>query len=441
MFPKVKLYKNEVTFFAIASLMVSFDVFLVLDIGGFSIRMSQLLLMLPIVLFILHFLIRGECKAPLGYKSLVVWFVFLVLFIPHTTFIVRNISYVIWMLFNILLIFSSVQFINNDKKLLYVFKAYLYSYLFVGSFGISQFVLSVLGINPPLVTQFWPNGIARINGFSFEPSYFATYMIMGWVLFLYLKLTKTSIVSKRFLNIGFGIITVSLILSTSRMGILMLGLWVSGYVILFLKWIFKGRFHKPYFKIILSFGVVFCAVVWFILFDSSGKYDFLLAGTGLKGTANHSVETRDSDLRDTLNVFFESPFIGYSLGGVAPAIGGMYGVNVTDQVTVQKYEGMSVFLEVLAASGIIGFIPFILYILSIIIKPLKLAKLINKDSKDILMGFALSLIAILILLQFNQNISRLYLWFHIALLSSAYSVSKSNFIRDSNEKKAYIKKV
>ena len=76
---------------------------------------------------------------------------------------------------------------------------------------------------------------------------------------------------------------------------------------------------------------------------------------------------------------------------------------------------MTVLLEILAASGVIGFILFLLYFMKTLIKPLL-------ENNIILKALVISLIIEFILLQFNQNIQRLYFWLHIAVLSMFYSI-------------------
>ncbi|GGK37106.1 hypothetical protein GCM10010965_32440 [Caldalkalibacillus thermarum] len=160
------------------------------------------------------------------------------------------------------------------------------------------------------------------------------------------------------------------------------------------------------------------------VFYGGERTAFLLSGTGINGTSSHSVDARFENFTDTLNVFMKNPLIGVSLGGVAPAIGRLHGITVTDQETAKHFEGISIFAEVLAASGIIGFTFFMSYIFTIIFKPFILSKKINNQLiSGLLKGMVFSLIGLLIILQFNQNILRLYLWLHIGILSALYSVS------------------
>jgi len=407
---------------------VSFDIFLTVSPFGFTLRFAQLLLVVPILFFVANTLIMGKIKMPVGGLPLLIWLFFMILFVPNTPFLERSVGYVFWLALNILMIFAGVLIVNSEERFLKLIKWYIYSFVFVSMFGIIQFILPILGIEPPLVQQWWSSSIARVNGFSYEPSYFATYILIGWVLTFYLHQKRIKIVSKKRLNIILLILTFALVLSSSRMGILMMGLWFARYVFLLIRDLFKGYINLKFLRI-LFLPTLFLGVAFLILYVSGNlqSIDFLLAGTGIFDSSAHSVNHRSNQLFDTFLAFKESPWIGYSIGGVAPAIGGIYNIKVVTQESAAAFEGMSIFAQVLAASGIVGFLFFIWYILKLVISPLKLAKNVKDEKlKNILIGLVLSTVFLLIILQMNQNILRMYFWFHLMVLSVGYSVISKN---------------
>lgn len=430
--------QSKYTFLIILiSLTCSFDIFLNLTISGFSFRISQLVSMILILFWAINVLITQKIQLFIGSISLCIWSVCIIVFIPNTTFLTRNIGYAFWLILNALMIFGMVKFIN-EKNIKKILRQYLYSFAFIGIFGLLQFALGIIGIDPPFITQWWTPRLPRINGLSYEPSYYSTYLLTGWVLIFYLCIEKIKIlktIRKQYFLLF--IITLAMVLSSSRMGILMMVLWIFRYVYLFLKYLGKGLIHKKY-AIISFLGLItiISATLYFI--NDFSKVSFLLNGTGIEGTASHSIDGRSYNLQNTIEVFKEHPKIGVSLGGIAPAIGELHGVYVADQQTAKMFEGQTIFAEVLAASGIFAFIPFVIFILTIIIKPFKLAKKIPKENKNILNSLTWALIALLVILQFNQNILRVYLWFHIGLLCSAYNIYKKEF-NISNKKRRKIR--
>lgn len=174
--------------------------------------------------------------------------------------------------------------------------------------------------------------------------------------------------------------------------------------------------------IVLSVGAAAALTVY----KADHLMRFLAGGTGLFGTPAHSTAGRSDRMFETLAVVRKSPFVGYSLGGVAAAIAESHGETVTTQEGAKNREAVSVFLEVLAASGVIGFVPFVAYILTLFIKPAGLARLSEDQYRAILTALLWALAMEFLVLQFNQNILRPYLWFHIAVLSATYAGLKDH---------------
>src|SRR5262249_40687611 len=122
-----------------------------------------------------------------------------------------------------------------------------------------------------------------------------------------------------------------------------------------------------------------------------------------------------------------SPFIGYSLGGIAPAIREQkHDTAIRTNLDAKQYEGNSVFIEVLAASGVIGFVPFVVYLITLLVKPSVLALASPEPIRGVLLGLVWGLAIELVALQASQNILRPYLWFHIAIVSAAYAATRAS---------------
>ncbi|MFU2074254.1 hypothetical protein, partial [Gallibacterium anatis] len=170
--------------------------------------------------------------------------------------------------------------------------------------------------------------------------------------------------------------------------------------------------------ILMIYLISFILIMGFILFFDLEKILFLLNGTGLFGTSSHSASMRGSDALYTLETFLNSPFIGYSLGGVATAIAEIQGIVVNSQAEAKLYEGMNIFLEILAASGIFGFLFFILWLKRLFKVSKKVSYICKEDTISfIILALRFSLIGELMLLMFNQNILRPYLWVLIGMLN------------------------
>jgi hypothetical protein len=166
----------------------SFDIFLNFKVGGFSLRFCYLAIILGLALNApaLH---RMALRKPafLGAAPLAIWTLFLILFVPNTPYLPRNIGYMGWHLIHIGFILILVQGIGRRETFEALYKAYILSFFGVAVFGLIQFFVGLTGFDL-LVTQWWMKGrLPRINGFSYEPSYFGSYLIIGWIQMFFLS--------------------------------------------------------------------------------------------------------------------------------------------------------------------------------------------------------------------------------------------------------------
>lgn len=405
--------------YCIAIFTVSFDVILNFNIGP-NVRFSQILF----IIFILSaFFLRAIAKVvlPIGFKYLLIWTFFIIIFIPNSGFIEKGIGYLLWLLLNVLLIFFTNLYYCQSLSLIKIIRFYLISFIYIAFFGIVQFISGILGFGELLLVQTWwiPDVLPRLNGFSYEPSFYATYLMLGWVSIGYMLQNKVYLFSRFFLSAAFVLITSALILSGSRLGYVFMGLWTMIYLFFLLFNSKKLNYLKIIFLLLVTV-LIFSCILFFEIIDSD-FFKTLAFGTGLGETSDHSIVDRLSGAYDLIQIFLDSPFIGYSLGGLSYALGNLNAI-VVDDFASAKLEGNGVFLEVLAASGAVGFFPFLFYIIVLIIRPFKLKYTENfLYSAKLLHGMTWALVFELLIMQANQNILRPYLWLHIAIMCALYS--------------------
>lgn len=417
----------------------SFDIALVLEAGG-NYRFCQVIAPLLLVLAILK-ATRGATIPVLGAVPLFIWLIFQISFIPSTDFWPKSVGYCLWLFFNLGLLFSWVQLFSEDSKsLLTILRGYVYSFAIVSGFGIVQFSLPLLGFEGLLVKQWLiPGVLPRVNGFSYEPSYFATYLLIGFVFIGSLRRQRSSLLPAKPLLAIYCVIAVGIVLSSSRMGILFLLIdvflaqlrpWLS-----FLSDVLKLRLAlsrvralvPSFLSIALLSGVIACAVL--VIENNPAMALVLLNGTGISDTGAHSVIQREDALQETLTVFLQHPVIGRSLGGVSTAIADLHGEKIHSFEASKDFEGMSVFAEALAASGVIGIVPFVSFLITTVRKPLRVARVAPRFHSTILRALARSLLFAWAILQFNQNMLRPYLWTHLAILAAVYASTLQSLAR------------
>lgn len=402
-------------------LSASFDIFLNLNIYGFNIRLFYAIEFLLFLIFIYKVIVSRVISIFVGGKTIAIWFLFVMVFVPNTTFIVRSIGYALWLFFSILLILLMVNMLKNIVLFYKIFNLFVLSFFIISCFGIMQFIAGLIGIDL-LVSQWWEYGrLPRVNGFSYEPSYYAAYMIIGWSILLYIYY-HGFILQKKY-KLYFYIITISIFISSSRMGILVM---VIALFILFLKDVLRLKIRIKSIKFAFISGL--CLLSFAILFVINlNNVQFLLSGLGFFEGSSHSSSIRLKEQAQTIEIFLKSPLVGYSLGGVASAIGALNGIEITSQDEAKQHEGMNIIVEVLAASGIIGFLFFIVFFLLMYKKAYKVSKALAKENYEysiIINSLAFALIIETIMLMMNQNILRPYFWILVAVFNTSITLGK-----------------
>jgi O-antigen ligase len=416
----------------------SFDVFLNLTISSFTLRFVFLLIILFITLN--FFVSKQLIYSFIGYKYLFPWLILQILFVFNTTFISRNVLYLLWMLLYTFFLMSMVSTIKSKALFYKVIWVYLKSFFFVAAFGLIQFTLGLFGFDI-LISQWWVPGILpRINGFSYEPSFFSTYLMIGWGVSFYIYLTKKSHALKVFRNNGriLFLISTVIILSSSRIGIFIV-------VICFLAtFIYRLIFTFNFLRKLYSFFFLLC--LYFVLIQSIEfkKYSFFLTGIGvISELGDQSLKGRFERAYDTFDVFLANPVIGVGLGGIPSGIGLKNNLIVKNQSQIKAssyhgmekgywagLEGQNVFIELLASSGILGYPLILIFFWVTFIKPLKLTKLnLRRSDKYLLRAMLFAGFLIFVMLFFNQNILRPWLWIHLSLINVFYFI----LIKELNE--------
>jgi O-Antigen ligase len=405
---------------ALCAVFISSDLIAV-KAAGFTLRPADLL-MAVIVLFTLPEAVGGlDFRWPVGFGMLVLWTVFVLIFVPNTPFLLRSVGYAAWLLLDGAFVFAVVQVINSRAKLKFILRWYAVSFGLIAAFGLLQFLLPFVGVTPPLLRQWWiPGHLARVNGLSYEPSYFAGYMATGWIFLTSLAMHRSALLSRRATWVLIALSSAVLFVCGSRSG------WI-----LMIAWAIWNLFRALKRKTLrLGAGVLVVAALGACsvhgIRSAARANDVFLIGTGLAGTSSYSIKGRLKGFEDTLHVFIDNPLIGVSLGGVIPAIASMQGkltVHQSDtKKDVQQSQGSTA--EALAATGIFGFPFYVLYIFGLIWKPRKLLR-----SSPELTALLNSFIAAMIVMQVQTNILQGYVWLAIALLSACYAVLRAPLVR------------
>ena len=404
----------------------SCDLVLTFNLGG-TLRLCQILMIFVCIAAMAHAIQNARILWPRGGTALAIWLIGQMLCLPLSGNWGLGLEFFALLLFTCSGIFAVVQLYGLSDLIAPLMRLYMTSYVAVAFYGLFQFAMPIVGIEAPFTQQWFVHGkLARINGFNYEPSYYATYMIMGWIMLIDLRASKARIAAGAWWKWATIIVTASLFLSSSKTA------WV--FMIVELAARFAPRFWVK-FRISLNTGKflvrlphkgLFWYAVSLLLFAAAGSYyiqkvqispAIFLAGTGLANTPAHSLNDRQNAMAVSWEAFKESPFVGRSLGGVPVYLAARNGIQISTIGELRGFWGFPVLLDVLMASGLIGFIPFVVFLYAITRGAWKLAvRRWPEERARWLRALARAMIFEWLILLTDQNLLRVYLWFHITMV-------------------------
>jgi O-antigen ligase len=414
----------------VAFFTASCDKILNVNLGG-SLRLCQIVMIVVCLAAAARVIQTGTVLWPRGSNSLTMWMVIQAAFIPLSGVMSIGLTFYVLLLFTVVSVLALVQLYGMSDHIESLMRMYLLSFVFIACVGLVQFALPLMGLPSFMVQQWIVHGrLARISAFSYEPSFYITYLTMGWIMLIELRHSRARITQGSLWRIATILVTASLFLSTSKTawvfmlleGALRLAppLWRS--LRSFLADIRRGRIvvRIPG-RTLLRNGLILIVVAIAgaaILARFISNPAIFLSGTGLASQPAHSVNTRLDVFHQTLEAYEQHPFIGRSIGGVSIYIASRQGIEVTTMEMVRSFWGFPVLLDVLVASGLFGFIPFLVFLYANTIRPLRLARRLWPDERARwVRALARAMIFEWLILLVDQNLLRTYLWFQISMVA------------------------
>lgn len=332
------------------------------------------------------------------------------------THLARSFGYLNVYLFNFicyfLLPFNLVRQFDQEK----IFRLYFLSFICVGVYAASQILLSIFGIYDPIAVQ-RVGSFARGQAWCYEPSYYALYM-MAFVMFFNARVVFRR--DEKFSKMKLLGVNLLLLVSTSTSVFFAYPIFFAICLILAIL-----PFIQPYVKNVKRRVLLFtvkCATIFGLMalflselfFHSFYKFFYL-------GFATHwSFRGRWESIVRCWNLFLEHPIFGVGVGGVGPYFyqdvyqAGNFPETLKE---LELFDPMNVFTEVLASLGICGLCGFC-FLACRFYTIFKVANMnFELSQKERAEGIALfiSLIVMMLVLQFNQGLFRPYIWAHAGM--------------------------
>jgi len=308
-----------------------------------------------------------------------------------------------------------------------VFKIYKASFIATGVFGALQFFASFGGILLPFVGQTIGGTIARGQAMTYEPSYFALYMI-AYVMYYnacYLFFFETVMEKKKIMHLF--LVNIMLIVSTSTGAFFAYFVMVGVFFLLqSSRWVrsCKRKMVKKLALFSLSFAALF-AVIAVVAKDIFLNTFWKFFRQGFM--AHGSFVERWQGIVNAWNVFIEHPWFGVGVGGVGPFLFQKENSTNVSEVTKEMlipYDPTNVLTELLASMGVVGTLAFAVFFFLYFKRFYSVTRIkeLTMEEKGTIYALLVSLLVMLIVLQFNQNLFRSYVWVHMAFCLG-YSVS------------------
>ena len=412
----------------VAMVFASGDVWPVLKLG-FTFRLAQFVIILATLIVMLMPRVRLRVIPGLKWMfGFVLWIIFT---LPLSLLFQRSVAYVVWTISDFLIVATFVQYFGEPRKAEVLVRWYAVSFIAISTFGLLQLVLGLMG-HSLLIRQWWIEGVLpRVNGISYEPSYYSTYLIAGWVFALRLLEGNVPVPNRRVQWLCAGSTTVALLICGSRMGWLMMLLWggFRGFVKIagpLSRGCVKRRWLGRLPLLILMSGLSSAAVLHYARVETAEleKVSFLLRGLDLVGDSGRSSKPREDELLWTLDAFAEHPLVGTGIGALPVDIAPHEGAAVHTVRQAKEHEGMSILPEIFASTGLVGG-GLMLGLTAAVVRKYKLATTgAFTWQRELMRAVAWGLIWMLFTLQMNQNFLRIYIYVDLAVLLSccvAYS--------------------
>ncbi|QJR21545.1 hypothetical protein BREVNS_0795 [Brevinematales bacterium NS] len=402
----------------------SMDIVLVMKVAGFHVRFSLLVMMVLEAVWLVSLWRSRRVFLISGMGWLVLLALLNTVFALNSSLPLRSFGYALWLWVFVVWVFVMVQvsagtfFFQEEKKNLFsrLLLVYMLSFLPALLMGWLQWIVpSLAWIREGLWRTQWTlplfgeYSLYRVNGWNYEPSYYATYLVVLPPL-LWVWARQSQGVQRLFVWL-YLVLTVMMIgFSTSRMG--WLALIIEGVVIILIEgglWL-KKRYGLKAFR-----GVLVVGTVSFVLTGIGFLLFFPWERVAAK-VLRYSYFDRMEGIQNTLEVFFRHPFASVSLGGVAPDIA-LFRGNIVPQGNsdVKPFEGAGVPLELLAGLGVLGAFVVAGLLASLFFFSFFSWRRFSSQEKAWFLALAGGLVMQGFLLLFNQNILRVYVWNHVAM--------------------------
>lgn len=392
------------------------------DLGGVTIRISQILAMITLTGWFFHHLFKKSFLLKYNPLALAVAVFLLINLVSllNAENIERSVAVYLYTLFTVVFSLIIPQLVTKKETVEKAVKIILISALLVGAFGIYQYLGDIVGLPQSLtgLRDLYTKdvlGFPRIQSTALEPLYFANYLLIPLGLLCSLFLSKDS--KYKYYQLAFLLILLgtNLILTVSRGGYMAVGALLLTIVVFFFRNIFAPK------KIII--GLLAVIVIAYIAIRFLGMGDTLnievFRGHVINVFYGAAYSERVETLQTAQAAFHLHPWVGIGVGGFGPF------------AAVHPYapppEGWKIvnneFVELLAEVGVLGFLSFITLALILFFRSLKAIQVVkDRYLRTVMIGLFAAFIGILVQYQTFSVLYIMHVWFLIGLMVAVQNI-------------------
>lgn len=405
-----------------------------LDVAGFTLRVSQVCIVLLFGFIFLEIIARYR-RSVIFAPPLFLYVLYLAfsLFSFWDTFDIKR-SLLIFILHLFMLVVAVViaQVITKKEQLERYIQLFMLVSIVIAGLGLLQFVGDMIGL-PQSITGLSDRyvksviGIPRIQATFIEPLYFANYLLMPLSLSVAMFFTKNNQKEKRNYFILALLFSIVLLLTVSKGGIA-----AAGCAILVILLI---MFRRLVTLKNIMYGIVIVAIgglmTWSALAITNRQADMstYIAKAQEVVFGGGSVFERQEAYRLAVEAYQSSPIYGIGLGSFGGYFSG-YQIGSPDYgwpIVNNQY------LEVLAETGIVGFVSFVVFIISIAVYAYwAILRMNDPAGIGITTGLLAAYIGTLVQYMTFSTLYIMHIWVLIGMLMTASALYAPSIKKDTH---------
>lgn len=398
------------------------------DLGGITIRASQVVLLAALLGWVMALLFRRErlrMHLP-TYVPMVLFLAIAVLSLTQAENLMRGILVLVFTVFVMMLPLLLPNVLRTPADIRKVVSLLLLSAALTSAFGLYQFAGDMLGL-PPEITGLREKytkdvfGFPRVQSTALEPLYFANYLLIPLAIVLVSFLFRRPSRGRPFLRPLYAfpllmMMLLALVLTLSRGGFLAAGALAS---LVFGVWVLDGVHWRRILLLAAAGATALGGAYGALLLTGKEKNVTAFVEQATTFTEGVGALERFSTYDQAGRLFLDHPWLGVGIGNFGPAVASTPWTQPEGGWLIVNNE----YLELLAEMGVPGLLAFLAIIVTLVLSSVRSLR----EGKDpalrlLLFAFLAALFGILVQYQTFSILFILHIWFAVGMILAVQQV-------------------